>query len=89
MRVATALGSLFVEDSEELGHPSDGKPTILLWHSFLHHGGMWREQLPMLRDRFRVLNVDAPGHGRSEPVRRDFNMTDCAQAALDVLDATG
>jgi pimeloyl-ACP methyl ester carboxylesterase len=89
MRVATALGNLFVEDSQELGLSVTSKPTILLWHSFLHHGGMWREQLPMLRDRFRVLNIDAPGHGRSEPVRRDFTMKDCAKAAVDVLDATG
>lgn len=80
MRISTELGELYVED-----HGSG--PPVLLWHSFLHHGGMWRPVIERLRDRFRLISVDGPGHGRSTPARRAFDLDDCARAAEKVLDA--
>ncbi|MEO7097371.1 MAG: alpha/beta fold hydrolase, partial [Polyangiales bacterium] len=82
MRVPTTLGELYVEDH---GHG----PPVVLWHSFLHHGGMWRAQVDALVSRHRVLVIDAPGHGRSGRVERDFDMSDCAVAATQVMDACG
>jgi 3-oxoadipate enol-lactonase len=80
MRIRTPLGDLYVEDQGE-------GPAVLLWHSLLHHGGMWKAQVAALRDRYRVINVDAPGHGRSSPVRKSFDMADCVRCVEAVLDA--
>ncbi|HJL19930.1 MAG TPA: alpha/beta fold hydrolase [Sandaracinaceae bacterium LLY-WYZ-13_1] len=80
MLVETRLGRLFVEERGE------GAP-VLLWHSLLCEGGMWRLQVPRLAERHRVINLDAPGHGRSAPVRRAFSLWDCAEAAVEVMDA--
>jgi 3-oxoadipate enol-lactonase len=79
MRVRTRLGDLYVDEVGE-------GPAILFWHSFLHHGGMFRAQVEALRSRFRVLSIDAPGHGRSAALRRSITMEDCAGAVVDILD---
>ncbi len=86
MRVKTPLGEIYVEDS---GAPAgmDRAPVVALWHSFLHHGGMWRAQVEALRTRHRVINVDAPGHGRSSVLDRAATMEQCADALAAVLDA--
>lgn len=80
MRIPTELGELYVEDQ-------GSGPAVLLWHSFLHHGGMWRPVIERLRERFRLVSVDGPGHGRSSAARRPFDLDDCARAAEKVLDA--
>ncbi len=77
-------GSLWVD----VRGPIEG-PPIVLWHSVLCDGSMWStipERLAALG--YRVLNVDAPGHGRSEPVRGAYSLDDCVDAALSVLDAS-
>lgn len=47
-------------------------PPVVLGHSFLCSGKMWCEQVPALAGRFRVLNPDLRGHGRSSEVTRPF-----------------
>ncbi|MCB9591698.1 MAG: alpha/beta fold hydrolase [Sandaracinaceae bacterium] len=80
MIVETCVGSLFVEVAGE------GSPLVL-WPSMLTDGGMWRFQIPKLRERFRTIVIDPPGHGRSAPVRRPYTLEGCADAAVEVLDA--
>ncbi|MFK7992009.1 MAG: alpha/beta fold hydrolase [Sandaracinaceae bacterium] len=80
MLIDTRLGRLFVEVRGE-------GPPLVLWHSLLCEGGMWRFQVPALAERFRVINIDAPGHGRSAPIRRGFSLEECAHAATEVMDA--
>jgi len=50
---------------------------------------MWRFQIPALAERHRVIDVDGPGHGRSEPIRRPFTMEECAEAGVEIMDALG
>lgn len=81
MLVETRLGRVFVEVRGE------GAPVVL-WPSLLTDGGMWRFVVPALAERYRVLTIDPPGHGRSAPMRRSFTLEDCADVVVEILDAT-
>lgn len=85
MLVETRCGRLFVE---EHGKDLPGLPVVL-WHSLLCDGGMWKAQIDALDGRARVINVDAPGHGKSAPTTRRYGIEDSSEAAIEVLDALG
>ena len=67
---------------------ASGLPVIL-GHSFLCSGEMWRHQVPALAKTRRVLNVDFRGHGRSAAVTDPFSIEDLADDLAAVLDAEG
>ncbi len=79
-QIPTRVGKLAVE---EVG---SGEP-LLLWHGLLFHRGMWADVKPALAERHKLLLVDGPGHGDSEPTRFPYTLWDCAEAATQVLDA--
>jgi 3-oxoadipate enol-lactonase len=83
--VDTILGALYVDDQ---GEPDE--PAALLWPSLFTDHHMWRHQIAPLREAgWRTLALDPPAHGRSPGPGRGFTMDECAQAAVQVLDATG
>lgn len=73
---------IFFEDT------GTGTPVVL-GHSFLCSGKMWREQVPALAGRFRVINPDLRGHGRSGEVNRPFSLYDAVSDVVAVLDRLG
>ena len=77
--VRTRLGRLFYEERGESRRPGD--PAILLLHGLLFDGGMWRGQIEALSALGRVIIMDGPGHGKSEPPPR-FTMEEHADALL-------
>jgi 3-oxoadipate enol-lactonase len=64
-------------------------PPIVLTHSFLCDGSMFREQVGPLSLSHRVINIDIRGHGRSGPSESPFTIYDLADDVLAVLDAEG
>src|SRR5499427_2117288 len=55
--------------------PKDA-PTILLLHGFPTAGHMFRDLIPQLEDRFRLVAPDLPGFGQSDmPARSAFTYT--------------
>jgi pimeloyl-ACP methyl ester carboxylesterase len=51
-------------------------PTILLLHGFPTAGHMFRDLIPQLADRFRLVAPDLPGFGQSDmPARGTFTYT--------------
>jgi pimeloyl-ACP methyl ester carboxylesterase len=51
-------------------------PTLLLLHGFPSAGHMFRELIPALSDRFRIVAPDLPGFGQSDmPSRDKFSYT--------------
>jgi pimeloyl-ACP methyl ester carboxylesterase len=55
--------------------PKDG-PVLLLLHGFPSSSHMFRDLIPMLADRVRVVAPDLPGFGQSDmPSRNDFKYT--------------
>ncbi len=62
---------------------------VVLGHSFLCSGKMWREQVPVLAGKYRVINPDLRGHGRSGHVADPFSLYDAVADVIAVLDELG
>jgi len=84
--VRTRLGRLFYE--ERGAQKRSGDPAIVLLHGLLFDGGMWRGQLEALSALGRVVVLDGPGHGKSEPAPR-FTLEDHADALFDAFGDLG
>ncbi|HEY0973158.1 MAG TPA: alpha/beta fold hydrolase [Solimonas sp.] len=64
-------------------------PAILFWPSLLMEGRMWLAQAQHFAPRHRVILIDSPGHGASQPLTRLFTFEQCAQCIVQILDALG
>jgi 3-oxoadipate enol-lactonase len=82
--VPTVVGRLHVQDSGPAGDA-----VALLWPSLFTDGPTsWGAQLTGLHDvGWRTLVIDPPGTGASPPPPGLFTMEECAEAALQTLDA--
>jgi 3-oxoadipate enol-lactonase len=81
--VPTILGDLYVDDQG-----TADEAVALLWPSLFTDHSMWRYQVTALRAaRWRTLVIDPPGHGRSKGLQQSFTMDECAEAAIQALDA--
>ncbi|MBE1471887.1 alpha/beta fold hydrolase [Kibdelosporangium phytohabitans] len=82
MRVSCDLGRIHVRVS------GSGTP-IVFWPSLLMDGSMWAAQESHFADRYQVVLVDPPGHGRSDPLTGPFSFADCARCVTRILDGIG
>lgn len=78
--IRTGVGRLHVAVAGE------GKPVVL-WHSLFLDSRSWCGLPDHLAADRRVITIDGPSHGRSEPINRDFTFAACVNAAEQVLDA--
>ncbi|MGD9252704.1 MAG: alpha/beta fold hydrolase [Holophagae bacterium] len=62
-------------------------PAVVLGHSFLCSGEMWANQVGPLAERYRVINIDQRGHGRSSPCATPFSLYDMVDDVAAVLDS--
>lgn len=84
--VRTRLGRLFYEERGQARR--EGDPAIVLLHGLLFDGGMWDGQLEPLSALGRVVVIDGPGHGKSEPPPR-FSLEEHADALYDAFGELG
>jgi 3-oxoadipate enol-lactonase len=80
--VDTALGRIALQTG------GDGD-AILFWPSLLMSGDMWSAQAEHFAARHRVVLIDPPGHGQSQPLTKTFTFDECARTVVDVLDGLG
>jgi pimeloyl-ACP methyl ester carboxylesterase len=68
-------------------------PAVVLVHGAGGHHAIWWQQIPHLRDRYRVVALDLPGFGNSadpsRPERDDYDTLDYPACILAVLDDAG
>lgn len=58
-------------DGRTVGYATDGQgPPLLLLHGALFDHQLWAPMIPFLVGHFRVIALDLPGYGRSDPLRR-------------------
>lgn len=81
--IDTVLGAIRVQIS-----PGDGD-AMLMWPSLLMTGELWAGQVEHFGSRNRLVLIDPPGHGGSQPLRAGFSFADCAQCVVDLLDGLG
>lgn len=62
-------------------------PAVLLLHQTPRSWLEYREVLPLLGERFRVLAMDTPGFGDSAPLRGPASIEGWAAVAVELLDA--
>jgi pimeloyl-ACP methyl ester carboxylesterase len=66
-----------------------GDDPVLLLHGWPQHWYEWRELMPALADRHRVLAMDLRGFGWSDAPRRGYEKENLATDVLAVLDELG
>ena len=69
----------------------DATKAILFLHPAFTHGGAFATQVPAFADRYRVITLDLPGHGRTPAASKTAHpaptMGDVARVLPAVLDA--
>ena len=73
----------------ELNHVLEGPedaPVLVLSNSLGSTLGMWDDQTPVLRERFRLLRYDQRGHGDSPVPSGPYKIEDLGRDALALLD---
>ena len=64
-------------------------PTIVLIHGVCHRGHAWDPVVPLLKDRYRLVIVDLPGHGLSPDLPEEGDpleyMVDQLTTLLDTI----
>ncbi len=63
--------------------------TVILLHGFLESSTMWKDMVPELSSRFRVITIDLPGHGKSDCLGYIHTMDLMAGAVKAVIDKLG
>ena len=63
-----------------------GIPIVLL-HGYLESSEIWGHFAMLLADRFRVISIDLPGHGKSGIWGKEHHVDDLAASVVAVLDA--
>jgi len=66
-----------------------GGQAVVLAHAIGCDARMWQALVPVLRDRFRVLALDARGHGASALTPRPYSLAGLADDFARALDTRG
>jgi len=66
----------------------DGPPAVL-WHSMFVDSRTWDRVIPALSGQRRLIIVDGPSFGGSDPLRRMSSIGECADAAAEVCQRMG
>jgi pimeloyl-ACP methyl ester carboxylesterase len=62
-----------------------GKHVLVFVHCWAGNLGFWREQVPALADKARLVLIDLPGHGQSDKPHTAYTMDFFAEAVLAAM----
>ncbi|MDB6045493.1 MAG: alpha/beta hydrolase [Gammaproteobacteria bacterium] len=78
-RIVTLLGEINV-------HVIGNGPAMVCWPSLLMTGQMWQGQVDHFASSHKMVLIDPPGHGESDPLNRYFTLEECALCLCQILD---
>lgn len=74
------------QKKELLHYKDEGSgPVLVLLHGFTEHLGIWDSFTRQLKNHFRVIRIDLPGHGKSGMLGKIHSMELIAEAIKDIL----
>src|SRR6185503_3774851 len=62
-----------------------GNDAVVLIHGWTMNADNWRDQIPALAERYRVIAIDLPGHGQSDKPKLSYSMDYFARAVEAVM----
>jgi len=64
------------------------RPVLVFLHGFLGSLKDWDYHISQLKDRYRCISVDLPGHGKSIGLKREdcYSFKTCSASIIDILD---
>jgi pimeloyl-ACP methyl ester carboxylesterase len=68
-------------------HASGSGPALVLVHGWTCDSTFWSRQQPALSKQFRVVALDLPGHGKSDPFEGPYDSKLFARGVMAVMDA--
>lgn len=71
------------------GDQGSGEPTLLLLPGWCDDRRVYETVAPVFASRFRTLQLDWRGHGKSDIPRQDFGESELVTDALAVIQASG
>lgn len=63
-----------------------GKENLVLLHGFMENTTIWKYMEPFLSDKFTIIKIDLPGHGKSDIIAEVQSMELMADAVKEVCD---
>lgn len=84
--IPTHIGRLAICDTGIPGRIDASAQVLVFWPSVLADHRIYNAQVAALRERYRLILIDGPGHGASGAPTRSFGMAHCADAVVQVLD---
>jgi sigma-B regulation protein RsbQ len=62
-----------------------GRHTLVFVHGWAGNTGFWREQVPAVSDKAKLILIDLPGHGRSDKPWTDYTLDYFARGVIAVM----
>lgn len=89
--LAKASSSFATLDGSRIHYKSlgKGKTAVVFIHGWTCDLSFWRDQVPALLGKTRVVLVDLPGHGQSDKPKIDYTQERFARAVNAVLEDAG
>ena len=84
--IPTSLGQLAVYDTGIPSRTDASSEVLVFWPSVLADHRIYHAQVAGLRERYRLILIDGPGHGASGASSGSFSMAHCADAVVQVLE---
>ncbi len=81
---------IFPYNDKQIYYETTGKgPVLLLLHGFLENSGMWDNLIKLIQEKFTIVRVDLPGHGKSDVFSDTHSMAFMAEVVCELLKFLG